>query len=215
VTDEYTAELIHRLASRRGIGEAYHDHRGELKQFSLRTRAEILRAMGCDVDDPAQLEDWLRQTEQLKPVSAGDGPQRCYEPPALTQGERAWGLTVQLYSLRSRDNWGMGDFADLEQLLRHAAANGAAFVGVNPLHALFLSQPAHCSPYGASSRLFLNPLYIAVPRVAEFVSCETIHSLLQEPEFAARLDRLSGRSGTEAVCVRFTVRRVSSHALAG
>ncbi len=44
--------LIERLARLRGIGDAYHDYRGELKHFSLETKKAILRAMGCTVDEP-------------------------------------------------------------------------------------------------------------------------------------------------------------------
>ena len=78
---------------------------------------------------------------------------------------RAWGITCQLYGLRSGRNAGMGDFEDLAQLAEMAARHGADFVGVNPLHALFLAAPAHFSPYSPSSRRFLNPLYIAVDRL--------------------------------------------------
>ena len=49
------ANLIERLARLRGIGDAYHDYRGELRYFTLETKTDILRAMGCAVDDPAAL----------------------------------------------------------------------------------------------------------------------------------------------------------------
>ena len=35
-------------------------------------------------------------------------PERCYEPETMAAGERLWGLAVQLYSVRSRRNWGRG-----------------------------------------------------------------------------------------------------------
>lgn len=73
---------------------------------------------------------------------------------------RTWLLTLQLYSLRSDRNWGIGDFTDLADMLRLAARAGAGGIGLNPLHALFDDHPADCSPYSPSSRAFLNPLYI-------------------------------------------------------
>ncbi|HMU30984.1 MAG TPA: hypothetical protein PKD43_12860, partial [Nitrospira sp.] len=33
-------------------------------------------------------------------------PPHCYVPPGMAQGQRVWGLAVQLYALRSRTNWG-------------------------------------------------------------------------------------------------------------
>jgi hypothetical protein len=62
-------------------------------------------------------------------------PSRCYEPAVLSRGSRLWGVAVQLYTLRSESNWGIGDFADLEAVVRRCAPHGAAFIGLNPLHA--------------------------------------------------------------------------------
>ena len=80
----------------------------------------------------------------------------------------AWGLAIQLYQLRSARNWGIGDFVDLAVLARLAAAEGADFIGVNPLHAQFLADPMRRSPFSPSSRRFLNPLYIAVGDLPSF-----------------------------------------------
>ena len=55
--------LIETLARLRGIGDAYHDYRGELKHFSIETKIGILRAMGCAVDDPAALKAELSELE--------------------------------------------------------------------------------------------------------------------------------------------------------
>lgn len=117
-------------------------------------------------------------------------PGRCYEPPALADGRRAWGVAVQLYTLRSPTNWGIGDFGDLEHVLRAAAAHGAAFVGLNPLHALFPARPTHCSPYSASSRYALNVLCLAVESLPEFEHCDAARTLVADPAFQARLARL-------------------------
>ncbi len=91
----------------------------------------------------------------------------CHMPEWLAD-TRVWGISLQLYELRSRRNWGIGDFADLATFCDIAAEAGADFVGLNPLHALFLAEPHRCSPFSPSNRRFLNPLYIAVDAVAGY-----------------------------------------------
>jgi 4-alpha-glucanotransferase len=272
--------LIERLAQLRGMGDAYHNYRGELQYFGLETKAGILTAMGCVVDDSNALAAEIAQLETARlrkflPVVAGahsarigfdmnvtarefggtivwrvlledgsrlDGavssadcaevwrgevagswitrrrfelaadlppgyhefeariaggaadhcllivsPPKCFEPPALAAGRRLWGLAVQLYTLRSLKNWGIGDFGDLELLIRWMASCGAGFIGVNPLHALAPADPARSSPYSASSRHFLNVLYISVPAVPEYADCIAARARMADAEFAHRL----------------------------
>lgn len=73
---------------------------------------------------------------------------------------RMWGVSCQLYTLRSARNWGVGDFTDLMELLALAATAGADLVGLNPLHAPCSGRNDAASPYSPSDRRFLNPLYI-------------------------------------------------------
>ncbi len=275
--------LIEKLAQLRGIADAYHDYRGQLQHFSLETKAGILSAMGCAVDDAKQLAASLEQLQALRwrkflPAvatargprisfdinvtardfggsivwrvhlengSRADGvtstadcpevwrgevgdswitrrrfelkldlppgyhefdaqlsggiaercslivsPPSCYEPAAILSGRRLWGVAVQLYTLRSRSNWGMGDFLDLQMLIRWMASCGAGFIGLNPLHALAPAEPERSSPYSASSRHFLNVLYIAIPLIPELELCLAARRRLAEPDVARRLAQL-------------------------
>ncbi|MCF4119716.1 4-alpha-glucanotransferase [Antribacter sp. KLBMP9083] len=94
-------------------------------------------------------------------------PQRLELPPEVA-GRQAWGFLVQLYSVRSRDSWGLGDLADLADLAWLTAHNGGAdFVAVNPLHASEPVVPLTPSPYLPVSRRFLSPLYIRVEDIRE------------------------------------------------
>ena len=87
-------------------------------------------------------------------------PGRCFLPPL-----RGWGWAAQLYALRSQRSWGMGDLAELRALCTWARGAGADVVQLNPLHAARVRPPQEASPYFPSSRLFRNPLYIAVDEV--------------------------------------------------
>lgn len=122
-------------------------------------------------------------------------PPQCHQPPAVAQGGRVWGLSVQLYGLRSRRNWGMGDFGDLPALLDWCAGAGAQALGLNPLHALFPHNPAHCSPYSPSSRQFLNTLYLDVEAAPEFADCPAARERVASADFQARLTAL--RAGSQ------------------
>jgi 4-alpha-glucanotransferase len=275
--------LIDLVARQRGIGDSYHDYRGNLVTIGRESKRAILGAMGCPADDAVALAAMLADDERrrwqgvLPPVvvlhpgrlaaelavtqdgldrtlqwcvvcadgtgrrgevrvgdlpelehaevdgractrriltlppdlphghhslrvsfGPGDGceaalivaPTACFEPPALRDGRRLWGVAVQLYTLRSNRNWGIGDFADLDDVVRAIAPSGAAFVGLNPLHALFPSNPWHCSPYSASSRHFFNVLYIAVEQLPEFAECAEARAAVQADAFQAELRRL-------------------------
>lgn len=95
-------------------------------------------------------------------------PARCFQSSDLLQGKKLWGVTVQLYALRSANNWGVGDFSDLRQTIGAIAEKGGDFVGLNPIHALYPANPESASPYSPSSRSWLNIIYIDVNAVAEF-----------------------------------------------
>ncbi len=123
-------------------------------------------------------------------------PERCYEPEPIRQGRRPWGPAVQLYTLRSERNWGIGDFTDLGGFIEGAAALGADLVGLNPLHALFPADPHLSSPYSPASRNFLNVLYIDPEAVPEFIGCAEARRLVATPEFQ---DRLAALRATEFV----------------
>jgi 4-alpha-glucanotransferase len=88
-------------------------------------------------------------------------PGQCYLPDNLF----AWGWAVQLYAVRSKRSWGMGDLGDLATLGRWSRRLGAGLVLVNPLHAPLPTAAQQPSPYYPSSRLYRNPLYIRVEDV--------------------------------------------------
>jgi 4-alpha-glucanotransferase len=273
------ATLVERLARARGIGDAYHTYQGELKHFTAATKAAILGAMHCRLDDAAALEaelaelethaarnllgevavvhgpnrgvivntpasqsnPLLRWTVKLEDGSQRSGeirawdvvershhhpggrhcirrelmlpglpmgyhelqidlenagkarcalivaPEKCYEPPRVAQGRRVWGVQVSLYTVRSANNWGIGDFSDLHALVDRARDVGADFIGVSPLHALFPSDPMQYSPYSASSRHALNIMFIDVASIADVRESRQAQALMADSAFRARL----------------------------
>ena len=119
-------------------------------------------------------------------------PDSCHLGDALQPGARSWGLTAQLYGLRSRRDWGIGDFGELADLCREAGKLGAAAIGINPLHALFAAEPRHFSPYSPSSRAWLDYLYIDVRQIPGFAEDAAARAL-------APADALAPARGAELV----------------
>jgi 4-alpha-glucanotransferase len=112
-------------------------------------------------------------------------PQRCYLPPG---SKREWGIGVQLYGIRSRDNWGIGDFRDLERIMKTAGKTWkASTIGLQPLHSL---TPGLRSPYSPSSRLCWSPLYLNIEQVAEFRVSPKLQQMFRTKKFQSTLETL-------------------------
>lgn len=117
-------------------------------------------------------------------------PVTSYLPNWFLTDEHRWGIACHLYALRSEHDWGIGDFTTLAKLADIISGTGATCLGINPLHTLFLHEPLHCSPYSPSSRLFLNPLYIDVSVVPEFLECDKARKYVKASQFQKRLSQV-------------------------
>lgn len=115
-------------------------------------------------------------------LTVGDDTQTLIvvPPKCMAPVRRAMGLIANLYSVRSDENWGVGDITDLATIAEWSGEKGAAFVGVNPLHAL-RNRGHDISPYSPISRLYRNPIYIDVSAVPELTECAEARALLDDP----------------------------------
>lgn len=91
---------------------------------------------------------------------------------AHADGGRAWGWMPQLYSLPGAGSWGIGDYADLAELVRWSGADGAGVVLCNPLHAITPVHPIEDSPYFPSSRRFRSVLYLRPELTPEYSAAD-------------------------------------------
>lgn len=118
------------------------------------------RSVGDTLPDDLPL-GWHRLACGDQDVTLVVVPRRLPVPP------HTWGWMLQLYALRSRGSWGMGDLGDLAEFTRWAGRD-AGFVLLNPLHAVVPTHPVPASPYSPSSRRFANPLYLRVEATKAF-----------------------------------------------
>jgi len=91
---------------------------------------------------------------------------------------RVSGVTVPLFSLRSRGDWGVGQISDLPLAAAWFLTAGQRLVQVLPAHEL---ADGETSPYGALSAFALDPLYLTVEQIPELD--------------AAAIDRALGEDG--------------------
>ena len=91
-------------------------------------------------------------------ITVAVAPTRAFTVADASGDRRIWGPAVQIPSLRDRRGAPFGDFGALTTLASKAAAAGADALAMSPVHALFPADPGSFSPYGPSSRLFLNVL---------------------------------------------------------
>jgi 4-alpha-glucanotransferase len=155
---------LDKLCDAYGVALTYEAEGGARVIVSASTRRGLLAAMGVAAGSDDEVRESLRDAPEppSDPDLAAIVP--AFVPDWLNDG-RTWGVTCQLYSVRSARNHGIGDFEDLGRLAEICARAGADFLGVNPLHAPFLAEPGRFSPYAPSSRRFLNPFYIAIDRL--------------------------------------------------
>ena len=148
-------ELI-RQAEARGVATSYHASRGREVKVAPETIEAVLAALG---DPPAA----------SRPAQAAAGAGLVAPVPQ----RRSWGLTIQLYAVRSRASWGHGDFRDLADLAAWSARElGAGFVLINPLHAAEPVPPLSASPYLPMSRRFISPLYLRIEDIPEYADLD-------------------------------------------
>jgi 4-alpha-glucanotransferase len=139
-----------------GVLPEYWSYQGQRVETSTETEEAILAAMGASTEHPPRGRRY----------KVPDGP-------CVTGPDRGWGWAVQLYAVRSRDSWGIGDMADLRRLAHWSRKQGASVLLLNPLGAQTPTLPHQASPYYASSRRFRNTLYLRIEEVDGAEQCAT------------------------------------------
>ncbi|AWX13766.1 4-alpha-glucanotransferase [Mergibacter septicus] len=117
-------------------------------------------------------------------------PPRCYQPQEIERKQHLWGSCLQLYTLKSEQNWGIGDFNDLQHFIQHFQNVGGDFIGLNPIHSLFPANPEAASPYSPSSRKWLNIIYISVATLPEFQQSQNAQTWFHSADIQEKLHHL-------------------------
>jgi 4-alpha-glucanotransferase len=118
---------------------------------------------------------------------------------------RAAGILLPLFALRSGRDWGVGEMLDLPRFCAWLAAAGHRWL---QLLLIFEVAPGERSPYGALSAFALDPVYLSLPAVEDFVAAGGVGALAAE-------DRASLAAMRTARDIDYdTIRRVKRRARA-
>ena len=137
-------------------------------------------------------------------------PARCFQLHDKAVLHKTFGPALQLYAVKSERNWGLGDFADLQNMIAPLAAQGVDFIGLNPLHALYPELPQDCSPYSPNSRLWLNTQYVALELVDDYAACQAAQQHVASESFQQRLQQVRAATDVDYISVAALKAEVSN-----
>jgi 4-alpha-glucanotransferase len=116
---------------------------------------------------------------------------------------RVSGVTVPLFSIRTRADWGIGQITDLPAFAAWTRKAGQRLVQLLPTHTL---SEGETSPYGAMSAFAVDPIYVTVEHVPDLDAGAIAEAL--GPSGKAELERLRQAPRVEYRAVRALKRRV-------
>jgi 4-alpha-glucanotransferase len=109
---------------------------------------------------------------------------------------RSAGLVLPLFSLRSDDDWGIGEIGDLPLFGGWLRAAGFRALQLLPVSTL---PPGEASPYSALSAMAIDPVYIALDDVHDFAALGGQARLPLADQVALRIARTSADVNYTAV----------------
>src|SRR5258705_7052724 len=105
-------------------------------------------------------------------------------------GSRRAGVLIPLFSIPSSRSWGIGEIGDIEATTRWLERAGVRILQLLPINEM---PPGETSPYSALSAMAIDPQFITLAHVDDFLEIGGEEAL--DPAFRARLDavRAGGR----------------------
>lgn len=120
----------------------------------------VVMENGCAVEwEQGENRVWKRSAFEPK-------EHRVYSGLHFRGGNKQWhgaGVAIPLFSLRSKDSCGIGDFADLAKMADWAAVTGQKIIQILPINDTTQTMTRRDSyPYSAISSFALHPLYLSL-----------------------------------------------------
>lgn len=120
---------------------------------------------------------------------------------------RVSGVTIPLFSVRTRNDWGIGQITDLPACAAWLHQAGQRLVQVLPTQELSTGET---SPYGALSAFAIDPIYISVPAIPDLDEAAIAKRL--GPEGLAELEAVRKSPHVDYETVRHLKKRAFAEA---
>src|SRR5512140_2312796 len=81
--------------------------------------------------------------------------------------QRRAGVLIQLFSIRTKTGWGLGEIPDVARMAKWAAAAGIRVIQMLPVCAV---TGGETSPYSAATAFAIDPIYLGLDDCEDFVA---------------------------------------------
>ena len=128
-------------------------------------------SVGIDGTPTIEYKYFIRENDQILWEDGPnrilpEGKDRIWDWFGLTERQTMKGVAVPLFSLRTENDFGIGEYADLPKLGDWCVANGLKIIQILPIN----DTTAHYDwgdsyPYNAISAFALNPIYLNIEQL--------------------------------------------------
>jgi len=144
-----------------------------------------------DVTPTAEYKYFIREDGQIRWEDGPnrilpEGKDRVWDWFGLTERRTMKGVAVPLFSLRTEDDFGIGEYADLPKLGDWCVANELKIIQILPINDTTAHYDWHDSyPYNAISAFALNPVYLNLKQlgIEENAALKRTKALLNKTNF--------------------------------
>ena len=145
----------------------------------------------ASLPQPTEYKYFIRENNQIRWEDGPnrilpEGKDRVWDWFDLTERQTMKGVAVPLFSLRTENDFGIGEFDDLPKLGDWCTANGLKIIQILPINDTTAHYDWHDSyPYNAISAFALNPIYLHLKQlgIKEDATFKRTKTLLNKTDF--------------------------------
>ena len=161
------------------------------KAVKMQYEGPSVWSVETDVTPMTEYKYFIRENGQIRWEDGPnrilpEGKDRVWDWFGLTERKTMKGVAVPLFSLRTEDDFGIGEYADLPKLGDWCVANDLKIIQILPINDTTAHYDWHDSyPYNAISAFALNPIYLNLKQlgIKEDAAFKRTRTLLNGKDF--------------------------------